>query len=75
MGKPLQWYIDLNGGSGELKSHAESPSSNEEDVFIQSLDSQTHGLRFVPKENGVYYVHMRLNDAHIPVRKDQWIRF
>jgi len=22
--------------------------------------------RFLPKENGVYYVHIKLNEAHIP---------
>ena len=29
------------------------------------MDTELYALRFLPKENGVYYVHIKLNEAHI----------
>lgn len=30
------------------------------------MDSGVYAVRFIPKENGVHYVDVKLNDAHIP---------
>ena len=30
------------------------------------MDHDLYALRFMPKENGVFYVHVKLNEAHIP---------
>ena len=34
--------------------------------LFQELDQELHAIRFMPKENGVHYVHVKLNEAHIP---------
>ena len=30
------------------------------------MDQDLYALRIMPKENGIYYVHVKLNEAHIP---------
>ena len=34
--------------------------------FAQELDHDLYALRLMPKENGIYYVHVKLHEAHIP---------
>ena len=58
--------MNLNGAKGDLKALVETPSGTEDDCFLQELDRELHALRFMPKENGVYRVNVRLNEAHIP---------
>jgi len=64
--KPATFNVNLNGALGTLKSVVKTPSGVEEDVFSQELDQDEHAMRFMPKENGVYYVTIKFNDAHIP---------
>lgn len=66
VGKPATFTVELNGAKGEINAHMDTPSASEEDVFVQDLDRELYSLRFVPKENGVYYIHVKLNEAHIP---------
>ena len=35
-------------------------------MFSQELDQDEHAMRFMPHENGVYYVNITFNEAHIP---------
>lgn len=62
----MTFSVHLSGAVGELKADLSTPSGGEEDVFVTDLDDEKYALRFVPKENGVYYVSVRLNEAHIP---------
>lgn len=64
--KPAVFSLQMNGAIGTLKAHVDTPSGTQEDVFIQEIDDDKHSLRFLPKENGVYYVTVKLNEAHIP---------
>jgi len=66
LNKPATFSLQMNGALGELKAHVSTPSGTEEDVFIQEIDEDKNSLRFLPKENGIYYVHIKLNEAHIP---------
>ena len=34
--------------------------------LLQELDIDVYALRFIPKENGVHYVTVKLKEAHIP---------
>lgn len=43
-----------------------TPSGSHEDCFVQEMDDGLYGLRFIPKENGVHYLDIKLNDHHIP---------
>lgn len=70
--KPVTFNVNLNGalcpdGSpGELKAYVDVPSGKEEDVFLQELDRDLHAVRFLPRENGIHYVSIKFNEAHIP---------
>jgi len=64
--KPSTFNVNLNGALGTLKSFVKTPSGTEEDVFSQELDQDEHAMRFIPHENGVFYVHIKFNEAHIP---------
>ena len=64
--RPATFNVNLNGGIGTLKAFVKTPSGTEEDVFSQELDQDMYAMRFLPKENGVYYVYIRFNEAHIP---------
>ena len=33
---------------------------------MQELEKDIYALRYIPKDNGIYYVHVKLNEAHIP---------
>lgn len=30
------------------------------------MDRELHALRFIPRENGIHYIHIKLDEAHIP---------
>jgi filamin len=64
--KPATFTVNLNGVNGVLKGHVDTPSGGKDDLFIQEIDNEENSCRFLPKENGVYYVHLKFNDAHIP---------
>jgi filamin len=66
IGRPCTFNVNLNGARGDLKSHVDTPSGEEEDCFMQEMDQDYHAVRFLPKENGIYYVHIKFNEAHIP---------
>merc|ERR1712038_723769 len=64
--KHVTFNVNLNGARGSLKCHLDTPSGTEEDIFLQELDRDLHAVRFIPHENGIYYVHVKLNEAQIP---------
>ena len=43
-----------------------TPAGIVDDVHITEMDEDRYALRFTPIENGVYYVTIKLNEAHIP---------
>lgn len=43
-----------------------APSGAEEDCFTDLLDGDLYSVRFVPKEMGIHYVHIKFNGIHIP---------
>ncbi|XP_050390221.1 filamin-A [Patella vulgata] len=64
--KPTTFSVNLNGASGTIHATIRSPTGGHEDCFIQEMDKGCYAVRFIPKENGVHYIDIRLNDAHIP---------
>ena len=33
---------------------------------MDRFDDDTHSVRFMPRENGVHYIHIKFNNIHIP---------
>ncbi|XP_064632236.1 filamin-A-like isoform X3 [Lineus longissimus] len=65
VGRPAAFTVDFNGAHGTLTAYVVSPSGAEEEAIIQELDDDKHAVRFIPKENGAHYVHVRFNDTPI----------
>jgi len=64
--KPATFSVNFNGAQGTIKGFVNTPSGSNEELFIQEIDNDLNSCRFLPHENGVYYVHLKFNDAHIP---------
>jgi filamin len=64
--KPVTFHIAMNGAQGELKAWCSTPSGEDQEVFMNDMDKDLYAIRFIPKENGVHYIHVKLNEAHIP---------
>ncbi|EEB10613.1 Filamin-C, putative [Pediculus humanus corporis] len=63
---PSNFLVRKNGAKGELDCKIISPSGIEDDCFIQSIDSDTYSVRFMPRENGIHNIHCKFNGVHIP---------
>lgn len=63
---PINVMIRKNGARGHVDAKVVSPSGIEDDCFVTAVDDDTSSLRFIPKENGVFAVHVRFNGIHIP---------
>lgn len=63
---PVTITVKKNGAKGDFDAKVVSPSGIEDDCFITTLDEDTTGIRFIPKENGVHAIHVRFNGIHVP---------
>lgn len=43
-----------------------APSGVTDDAIIQEVDKDKFAVRFIPRENGLHMIHVRLNGVHIP---------
>uniref|UniRef100_A0A2C9KC16 Uncharacterized protein n=1 Tax=Biomphalaria glabrata TaxID=6526 RepID=A0A2C9KC16_BIOGL len=64
--KPVTFSVAFNGAQGHLHATVRTPSGGHMDCLCQEMDTGVYAVRFIPKENGVHYVDVKLNDAHIP---------
>lgn len=64
--KASTFTVSYNGAKGTLNACVRTPSGSHDDCFVQEMDEGLYGLRFIPKENGVHYLDIKLNDHHIP---------
>ena len=64
--KPAMFSVNFNGAQGTLKGYVDTPSGAQDELLIQEIDNDLNSCRFLPHENGVYYVHVKFNNAHIP---------
>uniref|UniRef100_A0A194AJE0 Putative filamin-A-like protein isoform X7 n=1 Tax=Pinctada fucata TaxID=50426 RepID=A0A194AJE0_PINFU len=64
--KANTFTVSYNGARGQLSACIRTPSGSHEDCFVQEMDDGLYGVRFIPKENGVHYLDIKLSDHHIP---------
>ncbi|GFS01516.1 filamin-A [Elysia marginata] len=64
--KPCTFTVGFNGAIGHLHATLRTPSGGHTDCMTNEMDKGVYAVRFIPKENGVHYVDVKLNDAHIP---------
>lgn len=63
---PSQFLVRKNGAKGDIDAKIVSPSNNEDDCFIQTIDSEETSVRFYPREEGMHSIHVKFNGIHIP---------
>jgi filamin len=66
VGKPAAFVVNFNGAKGRLTATVVSPSGSEEEALIQEIDDGHYAVRFIPRENGVHFVHVRFDHYDIP---------
>merc|ERR1719158_587236 len=64
--KAVTFTVQLNGAHGVPHATMRTPSGGHTDCFVQEMDKEVYAVRFIPKENGVHFIDLKLNDAHIP---------
>jgi filamin len=64
--KPCTFTVNFNGAHGRLDARAIAPSNAEEACAVQEIADDHYSIRFVPKENGVHWIHVRFNGRDIP---------
>ena len=60
IGKAVTFNVNLNGAKGELKAHIDAPSGDDLEICYQEIDNHLWAIRFIPKENGVHYVAVKV---------------
>lgn len=64
--KPFTFSINANGAKGKVDAKVITPSGAEEYCLVQEMADDHHVIRFIPRENGVHWVHVRFNGIDIP---------
>jgi len=64
--KPCNLPVIMNGAKGNIEAKVRLPGGKIEDCFASPIDAENWGIRFIPREYGVYHVHIKCKGAHIP---------
>lgn len=64
--KPAAFTVDFNGAQGKLDASVIAPSGAQDEAIVQEVDKDKYAVRFIPRENGLHMIHVRLNGSHIP---------
>lgn len=64
--KAQTFTVSYNGAKGRLHAYLRTPSGGHGDCFVQEMDTGIYAIRYIPKENGVHYIDIKLDDHHIP---------
>ncbi|KAF2347652.1 Filamin/ABP280 repeat-like, partial [Trinorchestia longiramus] len=65
-GKAQNCLIIMNDAKGDIDCKLVTPSGKEDDVYMDKLDDEVHAVRFVPRDNGVHYFHVKCRGIQIP---------
>ncbi|CAH1264975.1 FLNC [Branchiostoma lanceolatum] len=67
LNQPASFAVQLNGARpGDLQAQVIAPSGAQEECIITDVEEGQYVVRFMPRENGVYTVHVTYNGVPIP---------
>lgn len=68
LNKPCNLTVIMNGAKGNIEGKVRLPSGKMEDCFASPIDAENWGVRFIPREIGIYQIHIKFNkgSSHIP---------
>ena len=58
--------VNFNGTRGKIDAKVTNPSGTQESCLVQEMDDDQYGIRFIPHENGIHWVHVRFDGHEIP---------
>ena len=58
--------VNVNGARGRVDARVTAPSGTEETCVVQEMSDDHYAIRFIPKENGIHWIHIRFNGRDIP---------
>ncbi len=58
--------VNVNGARGRVDARVTAPSGAEEACVVQEMSDDNYAIRFIPKENGTHWIHVRFNGRDIP---------
>ncbi|XP_062856326.1 filamin-C-like isoform X2 [Trichomycterus rosablanca] len=58
--------VQRNGARGVIDAKVHSPSGVVEECYVTDVDADKSAIRFIPRENGVHSIDVKLNGSHIP---------
>ncbi|CAF0875720.1 unnamed protein product [Rotaria sordida] len=64
--QPCMFTVNVNGARGRLDARVTAPSGAEDTCIVQEMGDEHYAIRFIPRENGVHWVHVRFNGRDIP---------
>jgi len=64
--QPCMFTVNVNGARGRLDARVTAPSGAEDNCIVQEMGDEHYAIRFIPRENGVHWVHVRFNGRDIP---------
>ncbi|XP_061075781.1 filamin-A-like isoform X1 [Conger conger] len=64
--QPASFAVSLNGAKGVIDAKVHSPSGALEECCVTEIDEDKYAVRFIPRENGLYLIDVKFNNAHIP---------
>lgn len=66
--KACNFLILRNGAPyhGHIDCKCVSPSGREDDIFLDRFDDDIHNASFIPRENGIHFIHIKFDGIHIP---------
>lgn len=56
----MTFNVSLCGAKGELTAAVDTPNGEEQEVFMQEMDRELYAIRFIPREQGVYYIKVKV---------------
>ncbi|KAM6979784.1 LOW QUALITY PROTEIN: filamin B a [Aplochiton taeniatus] len=63
---PASFAIRLNGAQGAIDAKVHSPSGALEECAVSQIEADKYAVRFIPRENGLHSIDVKLNGSHIP---------
>uniref|UniRef100_A0A6G1SDR5 Filamin-A n=1 Tax=Aceria tosichella TaxID=561515 RepID=A0A6G1SDR5_9ACAR len=66
LNKPYNMTVIMNGAKGNIEGKVKVPSGKIEDCFASPIDAENWGVRFIPREYGIYQVYIKCKGSHIP---------
>ncbi|ESO08481.1 hypothetical protein HELRODRAFT_74935 [Helobdella robusta] len=64
--RPCIFSVNNNGQNGSFDGHVIAPNGAKQELILQEIDHEVTSCQFLPRDNGVYRVHVTFNEVHIP---------